>query len=42
MILLHPHQYPMILPPRAFVATLGEEGPSDVGVMPSYSPPVPW
>ena len=39
---LHPHQYPMILPPRAFVATIGEEGPSDVGIMPSYSPVLPW
>lgn len=39
---LHTHQFPFIQPPRAFVVTLGEEGPTDVGVMPTYSPDLPW
>ena len=39
---LHTHQFPFILPPRAFAATVGEEGPTDVGIMPSYSPYLPW
>jgi len=39
---LHTHQSPFIRAPRAFEVILGEEGPSDVGVLPTYSPDLPW